>query len=414
MALTQLAISSKKGGVVEKFLTDAETGHTLWKSFKKKHSPFAEEEAIETLVGDADLGGTAVAMLSKNGDCVNNTLLRITLPDISKFAATTESGTVPQKIGWISGAPLAAIDRITLEIGGTKIESWTGIDIFHFYQLSVPAEKKGALFRAMGFDDVAKECKPGTYYIPIPFASSLHSGHAIPLVALTKHDVRITIEFRPYTYLLTSDQQLLSVIEPSTGKRPSIAVQLTTNRVFLSNTERQKMATSRLEYLIPTTTVTDFPLTADMPQRKLSLGAIQNPTRSLIVTYSNPREGDTVAGNDWFGAATTAQIDPIKYMKVSLNGADITQNHPGVYWRLLSTYEHWPAPPVDKKMYTVNFALNPSDPVQPSGALAFGRADSSHLHVDFEPVVQTGSRLRVLALCWSLLVVQDGLGALSL
>ena len=449
MALTQLATS---GGNADKFL-NSEPEITLWRSLYKRHSPFASEDVSEVLSGDVDFAGQATSLITKSGDCIGSMTLHVTLPNLKNFQARSD-GDDPEFLAWSNGAPLALIDSVSLEIGGTKIDSWTGIELMAWYRLTMRAEKRVALWKMIGYyDDYdptnPQKCPSGDtdYYIPLPFFNCLANGHSIPIAALSYHDVRVNIVFKPYQHLIKSNARVRSLYDPSSGLGPSIKAELHARHIFLGQKERQKLVSSRFETLIQVQQSTSFPVSGDSTQRKLSLGVLQHPTKALIVFCHTSKAGDVIDGNDWFNwdpimsedgggggggggddddeeaeaepeegeEDEGEREDPIVSMKASLNGSDLVTSQSGKYWRLLHTYEHWNSPTIEKgsKIYTINFALNPQDTVQPSGHVNFGRADAAHLHLELHPKIPRG-RIHVVALTWQILRIASGMGGLAL
>jgi hypothetical protein len=82
-----------------------------------------------------------------------------------------------------------------------------------------------------------------TLYVPLQFWYSRHVGCSLPLIALQYHEVKINIEFRPFSECYASASGTVTV--PTLG-----SAALWVDYIFLDTDERRQFAQIGHEYLI--------------------------------------------------------------------------------------------------------------------------------------------------------------------
>lgn len=320
-------------------------------------------------------------------------------------------------IGW------AMCRMATLEIGGVTIDRYhtEWLDVWN--EVALKDEKRHALTEMVGLypefdmydDSKSTSGGGGTLYVPIPFYFSKAIGLALPLIALSFHDVRIQLEFRELNYLVKSDVPISSLIDVSSNKPPSCDCRMFAQYAYMDVEERRKFSSLPSEYLLEQTQEQEVPVArADGPTFKISL-PFSHPVKEIFfhyLDYESSYEGDAVNGNDYFnyGLPGGAAGDPFDTVLLQINGHPRQSERPASFYRLMVPFQcHTRVP--RKKVYNFSFSLDPES-TQPSGSTNFSRVDSAHLVVKLNPAIDRG-RVRVYAVNYNVARVASGLLGLA-
>jgi hypothetical protein len=336
---------------------------------------------------------------------------------------TAGRGQPTELVRWCNSVGHALMSSVELEIGGTRIDRHVSEFWDIWDELTEKDERRQGLWEMIGkYADATYDSTPTrqhsrarTLFIPLQFCFNRHMGLALPIIALAYHQVRLNIEFRPYTELLRATVPVQSLAAKNGGTPPAFTdVQLYAEYVFLDTPERRRFATTPHEYLFEQLQfLGDEAVQAGALNRKFQLN-FNHPVKELIwvyvpKTYYDP---DPQTGNQLFkyhipGSANQEIFDTGELI---LNGNDRFSEMPAQYFRLLQPYHHHTRCPA-KKIYTYSFALNPED-IQPSGSLNYSRVDSAQLSLKLNANVQLG-RLKVFAVSYNVLRVQGGMSGLA-
>lgn len=330
-------------GAQDKYLTqDPEI--TFFKSMHRRHTNFAIESIEQTFNGTIGENSRVSATISRNGDLVNRMWLEITpTEDQSDLDAYD------------------MIDKISIEIGGTRIDRHTGEWMKLWKELSTPAGKMDVLKKittgsAAAGDAAAKACM-----IPLSFWFCKEPGQALPLIALQYHEVKVVVEF---------------------GAKVSTA-KLWVDYIYLDTEERRRFARSAHEYLIEqvqTTGVESISATGG----KVRLN-FNHPVKELVWK----------AGN-------------MESAKLQLNGHDRFAERDNKYFTKVQPYQHHSGSITEDHVKVYSFALEP-EKLQPSGTCNFSRIDNATLKIK-----GTGmSDATVYAVNYNVLRIKNGMGGLA-
>lgn len=86
----------------------------------RRHTNFALEAIEQTFNGQSDFGKKVTCTISRNGDLIHRTYLRVELPAVVVPVPTTAAG---DKFGfrWLNWVGHALVKTVELEIGGQRI-----------------------------------------------------------------------------------------------------------------------------------------------------------------------------------------------------------------------------------------------------------------------------------------------------
>lgn len=185
-------------GVQDMYLT-GDPQITFFKVLYRRHTNFSVESVPQYFSHAANFGETVSCIVSRAGDLVGRITLYVELPGIPKFIdSTTGEEDLYKKIAWVRCLGYALVKEISVEIGETLIDKHYGEWLYIWSQLTCTQDK--ALVKMIG--DVPKlyEFSNGKngyqLYIPLEFWFCQNIGLALPLVALSSADVKLTVTFR--------------------------------------------------------------------------------------------------------------------------------------------------------------------------------------------------------------------------
>ena len=221
---------------------------TFFKVVYRRHTNFAVENIEQVFNGTSDFGRKTTCQISRNGDLITKTYLRVQLPslDLNPTAIATNH----KKWAWVSRIGHVLINSVELEIGGTRIDKQYGDWLNIWYELARNwAHDRGydiMIGNTHQLTTLSPRHDAAILYIPLKFFNNRNDGLAIPLIALQYHEVKFNFEF----------SQLMSCINTThnvtqTDVSPlNMSASLYVDYVYLDTEERKRFAQAQHEYLI--------------------------------------------------------------------------------------------------------------------------------------------------------------------
>ncbi len=270
---------------------------TFFKTQQKRHTPFALQHVKSTLQGTSDFGNLVTAPISRSGDLLLTVWVEVTLPALVDYEFVTTTGTPPASVDWVDNVGLALIRSAECWIGGTRIERIVPEFADIYAELSETNERLAG-YRRLTQANPASESNVS---IPLRFYFFNKPDQAIPMCALTMHDVRITVEFARFETLIRST----GVIVTGAHRRgdTSRAISLVRAEVYstfvqLDASERQLFQDTHLEYLVEITQyLGPEAYTAGTSTRRFELG-FSHPCKEIIFVYQTD---ESIAANSLTG-----------------------------------------------------------------------------------------------------------------
>jgi hypothetical protein len=347
--------------------------------------------------------------------------------DGSGSAGSWSSTTPLVALRWCNSVGHALIRTVDWNIGGSRISRATGEWFDVLSELELESEKREGFNAMIGkydsydlYDNSFQDAR--TLYIPIQFSFTQQPGNAVPILALSYHQMELSFDFRDYTELIRCTTDVSSLVGIN-GRAPSCTIQPYITFVYLSSAEREVFLSRPSEYIIQDIQFNgDTPLLVDgnnpSLSRKINLD-FAHPVSELVWTYNKANSynsGITPSqyarlGNDYFNyTAPVTTIDPIASATIHINGSERFSRRFGSFFRLAQPYAHHKRIPT-KRIYSYSFSLAPEEPT-PSGSQNFSKADTAHLLITLDDTFSAGTssgRLRIYARSWNILRIQQGL-----
>jgi hypothetical protein len=369
---------------------------SFFKNVYQRHTHFSIESIPIQFDQSLTFGQKTSVVIPRKGDLLSKMVLEINLPYL---------GT---NIAWINAVGHMIIKEITLEIGGVKIDSHTGEYLEILNSLELGDSKRGGYYQMIGrnvYYNKYSTISP-TLYIPLQFWFCRHIGHSLPLVGLQYHEVKITIELRPFSECWYSGPDMANPPEPL----QTIEGQLHCDYIFLAAQERTYFAKQQQKYLIEQVQKDD----GNEISEKVTAANIDvhfnHPIKDLYWIYK-PEEAKTT--NDWLNFSkslnyTETNLQPeeaITHCQWKINGVDLMAEKKSTFYRYVIPYQFYTRIP-DKYIYVHTFATDPLK-YQPTGHLNFSMLNSATLFLRFSDNIPVGS-ITVYARNYNILELKSG------
>ena len=423
---------------------------TFFKVVYRRHTNFAVESIEQTFNGQADFGKRVTATISRNGDLIQQMYLEVVLPFVTMGAGTPY---------WTYGIGNAMVKQAEIEIGGQLIDRQYGEWMNIWTELTVSAGKRN------GYDDMVGNWINGSngqwtgvpadtgypvpsgtskhfkLYVPFQFWFNRNPGLALPLIALQYHEVKLNLELRPLSDLVTGDVNS-SLTGPATADS-STSMKLYVDYIYLDTDERRRFAQVSHEYLIEQVQFTgDETIEAAMTNKNVTLN-FNHPVKELVWVHVNQVHGTSGFGaynNRWldfapYNSQRKPDADTFGSAKLQLNGHDRFTIRDADYFRKVQNYEHHTrvprcptigeydsnqtgAPGYLQYIYSYSFALSPEEH-QPSGTCNFSRIDNAILQINYKDRANNDTthdkamNLKVYAVNYNVLRIMSGMGGLA-
>ena len=370
---------------------------TFFKVVYRRHTNFACESIEQTFNGSVDFSRKVTATISRNGDLITNCWIEATLP------------TLPAQHEWKNSLGHAMLKEIELEIGGQRIDKHYADWLEIWSELTTPSEKLDG-YKAMVGKNASNTTTvttvDGKLYIPLIFFFNRNPGLALPLIALQYHEVKINIVFEELSKLVYKNVPGQPPSAPdSLSAVDELKASLYVDYVYLDTDERRRFAQVSHEMLIEQLQFTgDESVSSGANKVRLNFN---HPVKELLWVVKDP---SNMEDNFSYVDESSGNLEPVKSVKLLLNGHDRFSERDGSYFRLVQPYQHHTRVPT-KAVYTYSFALKPEEH-QPSGTCNFSRIDNATLSLTANPL-DDDAVLKVYAVNYNVLRIMSGMGGLA-
>lgn len=391
---------------------------TFFKIIYRRHTNFSIEAIEQVFTTDPDFSKIVSATLARgNGDLIHNIYLQFTLPAL-KQVQPGPGETDSTWVGYVNSLGHNIIKRIDLEIGGQLIERHYSEWLEMWSELSLNESQRLSYNQLIGKynSDISLQTnalEERTYQVPLQFWFCRNQGLALPIIALTQHEVKIKIEFRPLAELIKSDVVLSNILDDSDNTPNIKDCSLYVDYVFLDDTERKIFAQAPHEYLIELVQYQgEKTIDAGISNDKIRF-SFDNPVKELIwgISTNTNLATNTLTGNNHLKFSSTSGKDTFKNLRIQFNGGDRFSQRNAEYFRLAQPLDHHSGAP-RKHIYCYSFALKPEEH-QPSGSVNMSRINNSDFFISFNNSDVVESKFKLFALSYNVIRIVSGTAGMA-
>ena len=396
---------------------------TFFKSVYRRHSNFSIETKEETFFGNLGFGEKSTCKLHKDGDLISGMMLHIQLGslNITTQNSTGCGDTEDTVFSWVNSIGHAIFEYIEIEIGGSLIDRHYGEWYEIWMELTQSLDKKMGYYKMIG-----KKSNAGYSYnsftksiellVPLQFWFCKRFGLALPVLALTEHEIKINVKWRRLSQLWITNKN-----GQKPKKIPSFKAKLLVDYVFLDIPDKVKFVRKNNYYLIEQLQLEEesFRKTAKTPRIKLHfyhpikelVWVIQRSDVTTSVKDSDSDGYNDTYGNDWFNFTKSLKWDDnsdfFDSARLTLDRSERFRWLPSSYFRLYQPYKYHSCIP-DNLIYTFSFALR-AEEYQPTGSCNFSNFENKILELDLRstPDVEDYT-VKIYATNHNILVVSRG------
>lgn len=424
----------------------------------KRHSKFALQEIDIPFEQNAQFGLTSKVTIPRYGDLLKEMYLKVELPELNqgivkKYDPISQTNVdVKTFPTYCDSVGHALIRQATLKIGEQTIESINGDYMDLYEDMFTPESQSFAIENLVGrtyertglgpasnvayrtengFDAVG--AFPRTFLVPLRFYQTQDPNLAIPLTALNKQDVSLSINFERAERLIVNTQivgeneNIINNISkdlqlgntPVKITKASIVAQY----VFLSDEEAKFFENHKHDYLITQiqgieTTIKSSEDFTKIPKRIRT--HFRNPVKEfyIIVQSNRYRNPSYSSGNttetDYFRykSSNTTELDNLKSLELTFNGQPriLDSVADSQYLRIVQPLQaHTKIP--KRYIYNYSFSLDPEN-YQPTGQANFSRIHDVYFNMLLNEANDTDRTVRIYVKNYNLLRIESGLSGL--
>ncbi len=216
--------------------------------------------------GSPGFGSEWSVSISRAGDYLLQTWLRLTTPSVTLTSAAGTNGETAMSIRWTRNLMHNMIQECTITFNDLIAARFDNYHLDFWAAFTVPASKRNGYDNMIGnVSDLIDPTPAGhaipsyTLNLPLPLFYGRDSGVALPTAALPYNEMRLNFTFRDWSQLLilsaadeqTNNVPLSAQDPPLVGGVPVLgACQVWANYAIVSNDERKRMACAPRDILI--------------------------------------------------------------------------------------------------------------------------------------------------------------------
>jgi hypothetical protein len=378
---------------------------TYFKTVYKKHTNFALECMPQPIDGRTNFGQTIEVSIERKGDLIKDIIFEILLPAL------------PTGYYWTNGIGNVILKQIDLEIGGQLIDRHYSEWLDIWSQLTINESKIGAYnamvgnFNAISSQQASAE-SPIRLQVPMFFWFNREWAHALPLIALQYHDVKLKVYLRDFDSCYRNN----TITNPPLTGYNIQGMSVWVDYIYLDMDERRKYAEKQHEYLID-----QLQFSGDTTVQSQSSGIpvklnFNHPVKELywINIRNDYLQTNYLTGNQQLNYTLDPSLpETFNTGLIQLNGIDRFQARSANYFRLVQNYQFHTRYSI-KNIYTYSFGLFP-EKYQPSGTCNMSKITSVNLYLNYSGINNTGQNqiLKVFAINYNIYRIMSGMGGLS-
>jgi hypothetical protein len=348
--------------------------------------------------GSPDFNQEWSVNISRAGDYLISTWLRITIPEVT-LSASNQFG-VNGVLRWTRNLMHSLIRESAVTFNDLVAARFDNYHLDFWSAFTTPAGKRNGYNNMIGnFDDLIQPHGPGdaipsfTLNLPLPFFYTRDSGVALPTAALPYNDMRLSFAFRNWNELLILSNLAVvgSGVNPSVqplasdlqGGVPTISqAQVWANYAIVSNEERKRMSCAARNILIEQ--VQTSPIQSYSPQNttrpsydirfshavKALFFAVRNKTTQS--EWANYTSASPVPGAVLVDFNPSGAVDPILQTSLIYESTQRLAQMGSDYFSLVEPWYKSPVIPTETGYHMYSYSLDYYC-LDPQGSTNYGK-----------------------------------------
>jgi len=340
--------------------------------------------------GSPGFGQEWSVSISRAGDYMLHTWLRVTLPEVTGDAAGT-------KLRWTRNFMHNLIRECSITFNDLIAARFDNFHLDFWAAFTVPEGKRNGYKNMIG--DIDQLTQPvnvlpsAVLNLPLPFFYSRDSGVALPTAALPYNEMRINFYFREWEQLLivqsddgtdAEGRTVASTANLKDGRPPVLGqTQVWANYAIVSNDERKRMACAPRDILIEQ--VQTAPKQSFTPSTNKQQSFDIRFSHAIKVLFFAVRNSTYTA--EWSNYVTTSPVlvnnqidfsienganDPISVTSLIYENTNRLAQMGSDYFSLVNPWYHAPVIPCDTGYHSYSYSLDFIS-LDPMGSTNYGK-----------------------------------------
>lgn len=383
---------------IEKYMYGGKDALAYFVKSSKKSTWFSQVPVLLSRNnGNASFGQEWSVSVSRAGDYLIHTWLRITFPEV-KLKENNQFG-VNGRLRWCKNLLHNLIRECSISFNDLVAARFDNYHLDFWSAFTVEASKRNGYDNMIGnIHDLMNPHPPGmplpsvTLNLPLPFFFSRDSGVALPTAAIPYNEMHINFNFRDWKSLLILEdasaakaQVTVPVVGSDIEQVPQLQqVQVWANYAIVSNEERRKMGCTKRDILIEQ--VQTAPRQTFNPS--------SNPHPSYDLRFSHAIKAmffavrNTTFENQWSNYTTASPVclpteatidyesvyarDPIKNTSLIYENTNRFTHMGSDYFSFVNPWYHSPSIPHDTGYHLYSYSLKFFE-LDPMGSTNYGK-----------------------------------------
>lgn len=384
---------------IEKYMYGGPTATAYFVREIRKSTWFTQVPVpLSRNTGNAAFGQEWSVSISRAGDYLLQTWLRVNIPQVSLL----QSATATKSLRWTRNLMHNLIRECTITFNDLVAARFDNYHLDFWTAFTVPASKRNGYDNMIGnISTLTNPVGPGgtlgaaggtNLNLPLPFFFSRDTGVALPTAALPYNEMQINFNFRDWHELLIlTDSALVPPASPYTpisvgtdiASAPVLGqVQVWANYAIVSNEERRRMGCAIRDILIEQVQTAPrqnyTPLTNSMPTYDIRFShaikalffAVRNKTSAA--EWSNYATSSPVVSGGGINYEPSGSYDPISNTTLIYENTNRLGAMGSDYFSLINPYYHAPTIPSFIGYHLYSYSLHFYD-LDPMGSTNYGK-----------------------------------------
>lgn len=444
-------------GNIDKYLylnsDDSNIKKSVFNSEIKKITNFSDSSISIYPENSPSWGDTVTFKINKYGDLLSNMYLSFELPQISveDISGLSESiATSNYRVKWQDYIGNVAIEKITLRIGGQKIDEYNGEFMqFHTDLYDKTWSKLCMIGHERNLILPSTKIDKQYIYVPLKFFFCNDITKALPVYALNYHNIEVEVKMRRWEDLYFVLNTITDNISDSESKTSKIfyshtnntisqknlsGLKLDCNFIFLDDNERNYFINNKHEILIQQVQYQEQSI---LNNQKVFLN-FNNPIKELIYVFQsndieNTGEIFNYSGKSKYLPVGITEITEMLWVQIphkhlldkasmQFNNNDRVSEKDYKYWHLVQNYETY-RNKLEHNIYTFNFGFYKEEN---TGSCNFSELDEVSLTIKLSDTTNeiyhrngstisigpgSSNKIKVYAVNYNILKIDSGMGA---
>lgn len=373
---------------LEKYLYGGDSATTYFVRRTRKSTWFTQVPVVLSKSGIANFDNEFYVNISRAGDYLLQTWLRVQLPEVAASNVTDASS-----VRWTTNFMHNLVEWVDVRFNDLQAQRIDSYFLDFWTAFTVPEGKRQGYDQMIGNvkgvgKDAGEKTSRVVLNLPLPFFFTRDTGIALPTAALPYNEMTINFKFRAAKDLIVAFKENNEVIKTPTfknGNEPKLEkAEVWANYAIVSNDERKRMACAPRDMLIEQSKTSNVVPFDSKSGQSFDLH-FSHAVKALFFGVRN-----ITTASDWSNYTTGASnkqsvdpdgVDPIIATSIQYEGTGRIGNMGSDYFSQIQPYYHAERIPDKTGYHMYSYALNVCN-IDPTGSTNYGKLTNVRISCD--------------------------------